>query len=134
MSEVKGNTAVPKGGDIDRVQSLSLRSDGTPDQTPGFEMIGDRETAITVSREQFAQQAVSAVDQAERHIGTEAESVEVEQDPEIKALKEKHDSAHDAAVKAADATVAAAFTNDPARERTTSTAPAKTAATPDKGK
>lgn len=132
MTDTKGNTAVPAHGDVDRVQMMSLRADGTPDQTPGFEIIGDRETALTQSREQFAQQAVSAVDQRERGVSGDGGAVveDAPQDPTIEALKDQHDAAQDAAVKAADAAVDAAFTDDKARDKTTSADPKKTAATP----
>lgn len=136
MTDSKGNTAVPAHGDVDRVQMLSLRADGTPDQSPGFEIIGDKETALAQSREQFAQQAVSAVDQRERGVaGDGGTSVEdAPQDPFIADLTEKHEAAQDAAVKAADAAVEAAFTDDPAWDKTTSADPKKTAATPSSGK
>lgn len=81
----------------DRVASLSIRSDGTPDQTnPTF--IGDPETTERATREQFRQMAVSAVDDRERSARADDDAEPV-QDPTVAALKEKHD----AAVKDADA-------------------------------
>jgi len=125
MAEAKGNTAVPKGGDVDRVQMLSLRADGTPDQTPGFEIVGDRDVALEQTRRQFTEQAVSAVDQIGR-AGTAGAAEVGPQDPTIEALKAEHDRAADNAVKAADATVEALFTDDPDRDKTASkTVPAK---------
>jgi cellulase/cellobiase CelA1 len=120
MTDTKGNTAVPSHGDVDRVQMMSLRADGTPDQTAGFEIIGDKEVALEQSREQFRQQAVSAVDQRERGVaGDGGTSVpDAPQDPFIADLTEKHEAAADAAVKAAEIAVGAAFTDDPARDKT----------------
>lgn len=108
-----GNTAVPQHGDHDRVAMLSLRADGTPDQL-NPEIIGDREFAEAATREQFQQQAVSAVDTAERAATTDAAAAaeQVEQDPSIAELKGKHDAAADAAVAAADATVDALYQDD----------------------
>lgn len=44
----------------DRVQMASRRKDGTPDQTEGYEIIGDKETAIAATAEQLAQMAAAA--------------------------------------------------------------------------
>ena len=54
-------------GQHDRVQMLSLKADGTPDQI-NPEIIGDKDTAIAAAKVQFAQQAVSAVDQNMRGV------------------------------------------------------------------
>jgi hypothetical protein len=119
MAEAKGNTAVPQNADVDRVQMLSLNADGTPNQTPGVELIGNREFAEAATKEQFKQQAVSAVDQRERGVAGDGGTVEdAPQDPTIAALQEKHEAAADAAVKAADKTVDDLFTDDPARTST----------------
>lgn len=118
MSEPKGNTAVPAHGDVDRVQMLSLRADGTPDQSPGFVMIGDEDTARAQTREQFRQQAVSAVDQQVRAeqaaAGVTGEGAPAQdvQDPAIAELQDAHETADKAAVAAADATVDALFVKD----------------------
>jgi hypothetical protein len=111
MADEQVNTAVPRNGDVDRVQMMSLRADGAPDQTPGFEIIGDKETALAQSAEQFRQQAVSAVDQAERGPSGDAGTVveDAPQDPTIEALKAKHDEAAEAATKAAEAAVEKLF-------------------------
>lgn len=113
MAEAKGNTAVPNGGPHDRVAMLSLNRDGTPDQH-NPEIIGDKEFALAATREQFKQQAVSAVDQQKRPelFGSGINGEPLEQDPLIAELKDAHDAAADAAEKAADATVGALFNDE----------------------
>ena len=110
-----GNTAVPAHGDHDRVAMLSLRADGTPDQH-NPEIIGDKQFALDATREQFKQQAVSAADQAVRGVTArpDAEAVDAPEDPKISELQRAHVQAEQAAQKAADATVDALFTGDPA--------------------
>lgn len=44
----------------DRVAMASRNKDGTPDQTEGYEIIGDKETAIAATAEQLAQMAAAA--------------------------------------------------------------------------
>jgi hypothetical protein len=97
-----GNTAVQTNEVHDRVAMLSLSKDGTPDQT-NPEIIGDKDFAVDAAKRQFAEQAVSAIDDAERSVATGAE--EVAQDPAIEALKKKHDSAASAAEKRAESVV-----------------------------
>lgn len=101
-----GNTAVPYQGDHDRVQMLSLKADGTPDQH-NPELIGDREATLEATKRQFAEQAVSAVDVAERHTvsGVPGGAEEVEQDPRIAEVQEKTQAASDAAESAAERAV-----------------------------
>lgn len=113
MAEDKGNTAVPQHGDRDRVAMLSLKADGTPDQH-NPEIVGEREFALEATKEQFRQQAVSAVDQDKRAelFGTGDGSEQLEQDPKITELKDAHDSAAQAAEKAAESTVGALFTDE----------------------
>lgn len=95
------NTAVPHEGDHDRVQMLSLRADGTPDQH-NPEIIGDKGVALEAAREQFRQQAVSAADvQANADSNVE----DTPQDPTIEAAKAEHDKVAQAAEKAAEKTV-----------------------------
>ena len=68
MPEKKVDETVnPKAaeGTQDRVAMLSLKSDGTPDQTNPV-VIGDKEAAVAAAKRQFAEQAVSSVDEAER--------------------------------------------------------------------
>ena len=102
----KANTAVPHEGDHDRVQMLSLRADGTPDQH-NPEIIGDKETAIAAAKEQFVQQAVSAVDVQSAGGGTTVE--DAPQDPTIEAAKTEHDKVAAAAEKAAEKAVDALY-------------------------
>ncbi|MDR7278930.1 hypothetical protein [Catenuloplanes atrovinosus] len=111
-----GNTAVPAHGDRDRVAMLSLRADGTPDQHRP-EIIGDREFALAATREQFTQQAVSAVDQRER-AATDPVAETVEQDPAIAKLQEAHQAAATAAEAAAQATVDALLVGGDAPSKT----------------
>jgi hypothetical protein len=81
------------GGDHDRVVMLSLKADGTPDQH-NPEIIGDKEFAIEAAKEQFAQQAVAAVDAVKRvssgSAGTDRRDTRT---PAIDALKAEHDKA-----------------------------------------
>lgn len=97
-----GNTAVPHQGDHDRVQMLSLRADGTPDQH-NPEIIGDKETALAAAKEQFKQQAVSAADAANAGGGTTVE--DAPQDPSIDAAAKEHEQVAAAAEKAAEAVI-----------------------------
>lgn len=106
-----GNTAVPLHGDHDRVAMLSLRADGAPDQH-NPEIIGEREFALAATREQFKQQAVSAVDQQLRAPGAADDGQPAKQDPEIAALQAAHDQVSVQAEKDADTTVGALFTDD----------------------
>ncbi len=115
MAEAKGNTAVP-AAPSDKVAMLSLKADGTPDQT-NPQIIGDKEFALAAAKEQFAQQAVSAVDEAKRAEVLPPAAETVGQDPAIEELKSAHDDAAAAAEKAAESTVNALFT-EPAAETT----------------
>lgn len=115
-STEKANTATTTHGDHDRVQMLSVKADGTPDQT-NPEIIGDPEIAEKAAQEQFAQQAVSAVDQAQHSgpvtlVGQKDGSVKevaatTGEDPSIESAKKAHDEAAAAAEKAASKTVSA---------------------------
>ena len=125
-AKAAGNTAVPAAehGDHDRVSMLSLKPDGTPDQTPGVEIIGDEEFAREATREQFKQQAVSAADQFRAQSvpmmivddgkgGTkEVPASEAPQDPAIAERQAEHEALAEDAEKAADATVGALFEGD----------------------
>jgi hypothetical protein len=106
-----GNTAVPSHGDHDRVAMLSLKADGSPDQHRP-EIIGDKEFALEATKRQFTEQAVSAVDQAERGVAADTGAETVGQDPEIEKLQKKHEAAEKDAVAAAESTVSALFTDD----------------------
>lgn len=104
MAEAKGNTAVPSGGDHDRVQMLSLSKDGTPDQH-NPEIIGDKDVAIAAAKQQFAEQAVSAVDVEKRGATVDTGAETLEQDPSIAELQKAHEAAASAAEKAAESAV-----------------------------
>lgn len=129
MADDKGNTAVPQHGDRDRVAMLSLKADGTPDQH-NPEIVGEREFALDATREQFRQQAVSAVDQTKRAelFGTGVQADELSQDPKIAELQEAHEAAAKSAEAAADATVGNLFTeSDEAAAGAAATPPRKAA-------
>lgn len=110
MAEAK-NT-VPGQGDHDRVAMLSLKADGTPDQHDP-ELIGDRDTALAAAKRQFAEQAVSAADIAERGVVAEDGGEQVGQDPQVEQLTKAHEDAAAAAESAAEATVKALHGEQP---------------------
>lgn len=87
------NTAA-KGGDHDRVAMLSLKADGSPDQTSP-EFIGDKDAAIAATTEQFRQQAVSAADVEARGVTAGGPDVEASdrEDPTVEDIKKAHDAA-----------------------------------------
>ncbi len=123
-----GNTAVPSHGDHDRVAMLSLKADGTPDQH-NPEIIGDKDFALEAAKRQFTEQAVSAVDQAERGVAASTGAETVGQDPEIEKLQKKHEAAEKAAVAAAESTVSALYTDDKDLQTGTASTPADKPAT-----
>jgi hypothetical protein len=89
----------------DRVVGLSLRADGTPDQN-NPEIIGDKAAAIEVTKRQFAEFAVSAVDaEKRRELGLAGEPEGSTADAKIDALKAEHDRVAEAAEKAAESVV-----------------------------
>ena len=94
---------VDEKGAHDRVAMLSLRADGTPDQTAP-EIIGDKDAAIAAAKVQFAQQAVSAVDEKQRADEVAANS-EVAEDPSIAEKRKVHDAAAKAAESKAESVV-----------------------------
>jgi hypothetical protein len=99
----KGNTAVPNQGDHDRVQMLSVRADGTPDQH-NPELIGEADATLAATQEQFRQQAVSAADVQRVDAGAAGPTTVVEdapQDPSIKAVQDEHEKIVGQADKAA---------------------------------
>lgn len=114
------NTAVPGHGDHDRVQMLSLRPDGTPDQLSP-EIVGDKDVALAATKEQFRQQSVSAADVAKRGVSVaspalvgkadgsveEVDPASLPQDPSIADLEKAHGDAAKAAESAADKAVGA---------------------------
>lgn len=86
----------------DRVSMLSLRVDGTPDQTNPT-IIGDKDQAIAAAKEQFAQKAVSASDQAVRaEHGLATDADEDTSDAAIDAVKADLDKVAATAEKAAE--------------------------------
>jgi hypothetical protein len=104
-----GNTAVPSGDSAphDRVAMLSLNKDGSVDQH-NPELIGDKDFALRATKEQFKEQAVSAVDDAARSdgaIGGPITGDEVTQDPAIEKLQSAHDKAAESAEKRATSVV-----------------------------
>ena len=106
MAETKSVNKLPQGGDHDRVAMLSLRADGTPDQTDP-EIIGDKETATAAAKQQFATQAASAVDVAKRQErrADDGDTGEVTEDPSIAEVRKAQESAVKAAESAAESTV-----------------------------
>jgi hypothetical protein len=99
-----GNTALPTTPH-DRVVSLSLRADGTPDQN-NPELIGDKDAAIEAAKRQFAEQAVSAVDSEKRtELGLAGTEEGDTSDAKIDALKAEHDKVAAAAEKRAESVV-----------------------------
>lgn len=91
-------------GDHDRVQMLSLRADGTPDQhNPEF--IGDKEQTVAATTEQFRQQAVSAADTRLRRDTAATSTDSDRQDPTVEELQKAHESAAKGAESAAKAAV-----------------------------
>ena len=95
---------VPNHGDHDRVQMLSLKADGTPDQH-NPEIIGDKDVAIAAAQEQFKQQAVSAADVANAPAGGGTTVEDAKQDPKIAAAQKEHEKVAGAAEKRATAVV-----------------------------
>lgn len=100
--EKQANTALPKDGDHDRVSMLSLKADGTPDQYDP-EIIGDKDFAVESAKRQFAEQAVSAADFANRSAGITGD--EVSQDPSIAEAQKEHDKVAAAAEKRASSVI-----------------------------
>lgn len=111
MAETKTNPDKPviDTGDHDRVVALSIAKDGTPDQSEGFEIIGDKDVALEATKRQFSEIAVSAVDATKREElglgGTDEGSTD---DAKIDALRKEHEKAEASAQKKAEAVVNAA--------------------------
>jgi hypothetical protein len=103
MAEEKTVNKVEKAGAHDRVAMLSLRADGTPDQTAP-EIIGDKDAAVAAAKVQFAQQAVSAVDEA-RRAEERAAADESRDDPSIAEARKAHESAQKSAESKAESVV-----------------------------
>ena len=94
-------------GDVDRVQGLSINKDGAPDQSAGWEFIGDKDAALDATKEQFRQIAVAAVDAVKRpELGLAGSQDEGDtSDAAIDKLKAEHQKAEAAAEKKAEALV-----------------------------
>jgi len=100
--KTEGNTALPHQGDHDRVQMLSVKADGTPDQH-NPELIGDTDATLAATKEQFQQQAVSALDVQDGAGGTVI--ADAPQDPAIQAKVDEHAAAASSAAISAEETV-----------------------------
>lgn len=112
-TKVDADKAVINPGDHDRVQAVSIAKDGTPDQSPGFEIIGDKDAALEATKEQFRQIAVSAVDAEKRaELGLAPQDEGSTADAAIDALRKEHEKAEAAGEKAAEALVNAAHKGD----------------------
>lgn len=97
-------------GDHDRVTMASRKPDGTPDQTPDFEYIGDREVTLAQTKRQLGEQAVSAIDVEQRAAAAAEE--EVPQDATIAENIKLHEAAVKDTDKQAEAEVKAKFTDE----------------------
>lgn len=107
MADTKPTTAEKAviTGDHDRVASLSIRADGTLDQT-NPEIIGDKDAALEVTKEQFRQMAVSAVDADKRaELGLTSGPDEPGPDKVVDELRAAHEAAEKQGEKAAEAVV-----------------------------
>lgn len=102
----KQANTVPGHGDHDRVQMLSLKADGTPDQH-NPEIIGDKDVAVAAAKAQFAEQAVSAKDVELRGATVDDGTVDAnaKQDPTVSELQSAHEKAAKAAESAAEKVV-----------------------------
>lgn len=104
-------------GDHDRVVMASRKADGTPDQTPDFTYIGDKEVTLEATKKQLAEQAVSAADVAARGVTSDDDGADTsklpatgpESDPSIAELADAHKAAEKAGEKAAEREVNARF-------------------------
>lgn len=105
MAEAKTTEQPVKTADHDRVVGLSIRKDGTLDQFEP-EIIGPKEAALDVAKEQFRQIAVAAVDAEKRQeLGLAPTTEEDTSDAKIDALRAEHQKAEKAAEKKAEQVV-----------------------------
>ena len=104
MAEANEKNVADAAVPHDRVAMLSLKADGTPDQT-NPEIIGDKDFAVEAAKRQFAEQAVSVADDAKRATDKAEAAAAVKQDPTIEATKKQHDKLQAAAEKSAVETV-----------------------------
>lgn len=105
----QGESKINTGGAIDRVQMASRHPDGSPNQTSGFEFVGDKESTLKAAKVQLSQQAVSNADQKIRREITEEETEEPALDENASKLQKAHEAASQAADKAADSEINSAF-------------------------
>ncbi len=106
MADDKTKGAVVGAPDHDRVVGLSIRKDGTLDQHDP-EIIGDVEAVTAATKEQFAQMAVAAVDNAANAKRAADEAATGKQDPTIEARSKEHKAAAEAAERRAEQVVKA---------------------------
>lgn len=101
------DTPVVSTADHDRVQMLSIAKDGTLDQSPGVEIIGDKDAAVEATKEQFRQIAVANVDAEKRADLGLAGTTDTAPGPDaqIDKLRAEHDKAAAAAEKKAESVV-----------------------------
>ncbi len=96
----------------DRVTALSLRNDGTPDQN-NPELVGDKDAVMAATKQQFAEFAVSAVDQQARVDAGLASADEGDtSDAAIDKVRAEHEKAAKAAESAAERVVNSLFKSD----------------------
>ncbi|MEO7836210.1 MAG: hypothetical protein ABIS21_01050 [Acidimicrobiales bacterium] len=81
----------------------SRKADGTPDQTPDFTYIGDKQFSIDATTEQLKQQRVSAADVAAR--GASSDDGDSAPDAAVQKIKDAHDKAADGAAADAESEV-----------------------------
>lgn len=98
--------------DHDRVVMASRKPDGTPNQTPDFEFIGDPELVLEANTEQLKVQAVSAADANARGQNVAASEDAGPEDPTIAKLQDVHAEAEKAAESQAKSEVKAKHGDD----------------------
>jgi hypothetical protein len=77
---------------VDRVQTVSRRKDGTPDQTDGFEIIGDRDTAVEANARQLGEMLVSAADEKRAAEAAATAAAAAGPSPEDQARIDEHEA------------------------------------------
>lgn len=101
----------------DRVQTVSRRKDGTPDQSENFEIIGDKETAIEANGRQLGEMKVSAADEKRAQEQAAANTQgEASLSPEEQARKDEHDKLMEEGRAEAEAEVNARLVDTSARQ------------------
>lgn len=107
----------------DRVQMASRKKDGTPDQTEGYELIGDKETTVEATAQQLAQMKAAAQAPAT----DEGESDEVPgPSPEEQKRVDANKALLETARSEAEAEVSARFVDPAQREVQVETAARRT--------